>query len=353
MRIASFLLSLMLHMGILLLALFWPESSPIRLDRPLYQVTLVSLGEPGGSPLPPASTLPAMPPSATKGAAKPIPTAQDANKPAIPASKNNVETPIEQKKTIESKPEPALPDSQLPKKPISQETTQKIAKEIKKVAPETKPKPEPQKAPQDKAQAISTKKKPAKPAPEKKSTPKQDASKKTEPKTKVPTPKKQPKPAPSSDDILKRALADARGQAQKQASNKAKQESSSVADALAAMQNLSSSSPSSSGTAGNGQGSGTGGAGIGDVYISQVMALVRYYWEFPQLATRQNLQARVRVYVDSSGRIADVTLEQSSGRPDFDASAMKALAKAQTLPPPPREDFKDLVLVFNLQELLQ
>ncbi|WP_307831440.1 energy transducer TonB [Nitratidesulfovibrio oxamicus] len=89
-----------------------------------------------------------------------------------------------------------------------------------------------------------------------------------------------------------------------------------------------------------------------DRFTRQVMAIVCCHWEFPALANRENLMVQVRVKVAPNGQIRDFSVEQSSGRADFDASALRALGKTGMLPPPPSPENQDLLLTFNLQEMI-
>lgn len=51
MRIESIILSLLLHVCVVVLVLFWPGDPPVDLQRQSYQVSLV-MGAPGGEELP-------------------------------------------------------------------------------------------------------------------------------------------------------------------------------------------------------------------------------------------------------------------------------------------------------------
>jgi len=127
-----------------------------------------------------------------------------------------------------------------------------------------------------------------------------------------------------------------------------------VANALSALQ-ATVKGGGGGGAAGGGDGSGgegSGGVGIAGVYTMQVMQIVRSNWEFPALANRENLMVRVRVKIAPNGQIQDFNVEQSSGRADFDSSTLKALGKTGMLPPPPSPEFQDLLLNFNLQEMI-
>ncbi len=88
------------------------------------------------------------------------------------------------------------------------------------------------------------------------------------------------------------------------------------------------------------------GGGIYEVYISTIMLAVRNEWRMP-IYDRENYIAEVYVELDAQGNIVDKHLERSSGRADFDGSALNALERLGKLPAPPSPELQNLVLVFN------
>ncbi|MEG2172041.1 MAG: cell envelope integrity protein TolA [Desulfovibrionaceae bacterium] len=327
MRLASYVLSITLHVGLILAILFWPGPPPIKLNPQAVQISLVD-GAMGGNRAP----SPVLGPQGTKGEkiAPSMPAPQKAE--AAPPAPTAQETPIAQ-----------------PKQDVQKPQTQ----------PKSKPKPEPEPEP-EKATPIAQKKKPdVKPEP------------KTEPKPEAPKPKKEDakkaetkpdakkedaKPAPkkeetknaqkSSADAVKEALAKAKAASSREASP---QRGSAVERALAEAKRKA----GGVGGGGGGEGDGPGGGGIGDVYIGQVMMAVRPNWGFAS-ASRQNLTCSVRVQVDAQGKVQRAELEQSSGNSLFDTSAVNAVKKTGTegqFPPPPGPQYYDLILSFNLNEL--
>lgn len=316
MRLASYVLSITLHLGLVLAILFWPSPAPIKLDSMPVQISLVD-GAMGGNRAP----SPVLGPQGAKGEkiAPPMPAPQ--KNEATPPAPAAQETPIAQPKQDMQKPEPQ------PK-------------------PQPKPEPEP-----EKATPIADKKKPdvkpepkPEPAPEPKPEPKKETPKKAE--TKPEAKKEAPKADKKSVDPVKEALAKAKAASSREA---APQRGSAVERALAEAKRKA----GGAGGGGGGEGDGPGGGGIGDVYIGQVMLAVRPNWGFAS-ASRQNLTCSVRVQVDAQGKVLRAELEQSSGNSLFDTSAVNAVKKTGTegqFPPPPGPEYFDLILSFNLNEM--
>lgn len=325
MRLASYVLSITLHLAVVLAILFWPSPAPIKLNSMPVQISLVD-GAMGGNRAP----SPVLGPQGAKGEkiAPPMPAPQK-NEAAPPAPAAQ-ESPIAQPKPDMQKPEPQ---------------------------PKAQPKPEPE---PEKATPIAEKKKPevkpepkSEPKPEPKPEPKKEEPKKAE--TKPDAKKADPKPEPKKEDSkaeqksvdpIKEALAKAKAASSREA---APQRGSAVERALAEAKRKA----GGAGGGGGGEGDGPGGGGIGDVYIGQVMLAVRPNWGFAS-ASRQNLTCSVRVQVDAQGKVLRAELEQSSGNSLFDTSAVNAVKKTGTegqFPPPPGPQYHDLILSFNLNEM--
>ena len=81
--------------------------------------------------------------------------------------------------------------------------------------------------------------------------------------------------------------------------------------------------------------------------------LIKERWSYPNLQARTVLTAMVELRLDRRGEIVEYLLITSSGRSDFDASALKAVAEAQqfNLLPPPPAGLAVLRINFNSQEL--
>lgn len=123
-----------------------------------------------------------------------------------------------------------------------------------------------------------------------------------------------------------------------------KKNSSSALDALAEFQEMEAMGD------GGGTGSGNGGGGIYDVYAAQVILAVQPNWKMPTYS-RQNLVVQVRIKLDIAGNVMNASIEESSGRADFDASAVNAVLRTKTLPKPPTKEQQDLIISFNSLEL--
>lgn len=312
MSLASFVLSITLHVALVLGIIFWPSPPPIKLDSMPVQISLVD-GAMGGNRAP----------SPVLG-----PQGKTAEKIAPPEVA------------------PQRPDA-APPAPAAQETP--IAKPQQDMQkPEPKPQPKPEPVPE--ATPIAEKKKPDVKKEEPKEEAKKEEPKKPEPKkpeVKPEVKKEDPKPAakPATDPI-KDALAKAKAAASREPSP---QQGSAVTRALAEAKRKA----GGVGGGGGGEGDGPGGGGIGDVYIGQVMMAVRPNWGFPS-SSRQNLTCTVRVQVDAQGKILRAELEQSSGNSLFDTSTVNAIRKTGAdgqFPVPPSPQYYDLILAFNLNEM--
>ncbi len=324
MQMGSFFLSLLAHIAVFLLLFFWPTSAPYEPERVSYQVSLV-MGDMGGEDLPatvlgaraPVSDTPTasttLNPSATTAPAAPEVMPEATSAPAV------VE-PNAPPAVAEAIPAPPPPAQEPPKPPA--------------IVPE--PTPIPRKDPEPEAP-----KEPDKPKePEK---PKEQEKPKDPPKPKEP-PKAQEKP---KRDPVKEALAGAEKQTGSQTSKPANNtRGGSASRALAELENQTQVGVGG----GGGSGSGPGGGGIYDVYAGLVILAVKPNWSMPTYS-RQNISVLVRIKLDPSGRVLDCSIERSSGRADFDASAMNAVIRTGTLPPPPSPAQQDIAINFNALEL--
>ncbi len=68
-------------------------------------------------------------------------------------------------------------------------------------------------------------------------------------------------------------------------------------------------------------------------YVERMLALIESNWYKPPVS--QGTRARVRFTVTASGRLEGIALEEASGVPSFDRSALRALYAANPLPPLP------------------
>jgi colicin import membrane protein len=71
------------------------------------------------------------------------------------------------------------------------------------------------------------------------------------------------------------------------------------------------------------------------------------------VAPRPGLVAKVRFTIAPDGEVSGIRLEQSSGNPTFDSSAMRAVERANPLPPPPARyvrEFREFLIEFHSEE---
>lgn len=82
-------------------------------------------------------------------------------------------------------------------------------------------------------------------------------------------------------------------------------------------------------------------------YLANVQSQVKRYWALPNWMINQKLNARVRIWIDSSGNIVKKQMIRASGNADFDERVMNAIESAGKLPEPPA----DLVNILNVDGL--
>lgn len=79
-----------------------------------------------------------------------------------------------------------------------------------------------------------------------------------------------------------------------------------------------------------------GKASISDAYYSKIIKEIWDQWDCPSSFCKKDMEAIISINILKDGTIVPKT-EKSSGNQLFDRSALKALAKASPLPPPPYE----------------
>ena len=83
----------------------------------------------------------------------------------------------------------------------------------------------------------------------------------------------------------------------------------------------------------------TGDASEGDLtpfheYVQKIPDFVRPYWKLPSFLLEQELTCRVRIFINSAGRVIKMELYESSGNSDYDNRALDAIKAAMPLPAP-------------------
>lgn len=89
------------------------------------------------------------------------------------------------------------------------------------------------------------------------------------------------------------------------------------------------------------------------VYVSKLPDRVRPHWRLPSFLLNKNLKCRVRVWLDSDGKLINAEIYQSSGEPEYDQRAIEAVRSASPFPRISEEFGKrakngDIVLGFPL-----
>lgn len=299
----GFILSLVLHAGLITLAMLnLTGSLKVDMDKPMYTVDLVSLN-PSEDPAAGETGEPAEGPP-------PLAEGQQQEQTAAPI-------PPPPSKVQPAKPEPAVKDD---------------------------------------AKLISDKKRDEK---------KKVEEKKPEKKDEPPKPTKPEEKKPTREELLKQALQDVK----KDVSDKAKdakttaksaqdQRKDQVAGELAALRkstggNIFTAGGTGKGGAGGGSGSGAGGSGTGlmSVYGDIVKQVIKRNWRYPAFGTENNVAVQLEIKIDAQGKITGARVITPSGKPDFDDSALRAVAETQQLPPPRTKSLDTLHITFNLQEL--
>jgi len=113
--------------------------------------------------------------------------------------------------------------------------------------------------------------------------------------------------------------------------------------------------PAGAGTGGGG-GGGVGGTGYGLTpeqarfgrYYMTVFNKIQSAWVLPHYDEQTNLSAIVEITVRPDGRIVTIQFEQKSGNAEFDRSVMRAIQKANPLPPLP-PDIKEPLLTLGIR----
>jgi TolA protein len=103
-----------------------------------------------------------------------------------------------------------------------------------------------------------------------------------------------------------------------------------------------------------GYGGGGGGQVVGFEFLAyqqRVVTTVKSVWT--NAAPRPGLVAKVRFQIAANGEVSGIRLEHPSGDGVFDGSALRAVQRANPLPPPPARyanEFRDFVIEFHSEE---
>jgi len=74
--------------------------------------------------------------------------------------------------------------------------------------------------------------------------------------------------------------------------------------------------------------------GVFDRYVVKLPELLKPFWKLPTYLQDQGLRCRIRVFINSQGKITRKSIVESSGEDDFDTRAMGSLDKIRSFPKP-------------------
>ena len=179
---------------------------------------------------------------------------------------------------------------------------------------------------------------------------------------KKPEEKKAEEKKPTREELLKEALKDVKkdvAEKSKASADKPKEaRKDPVAGELAALRksqggNIFTAGGTGPGGAGGGKGTGAGGTGSGlmSVYGDIIKQIIKKNWRYPAFGVETNVAVVLEINIDQQGKITGARVAQTSGKPDFDDSALRAVHETEKLPPPRTRSLDTLRITFNLQEL--
>lgn len=286
-RLASFLLSLCLHAGVIAAALFWPESAkpPVDLTAPIIDVNIYTIGSPGNPP----AKAPSAPAAPVRPQAPQTPPQAPPNQPTAPTPPPDPKKP---------EPAPVKPDAQPV--PIPQPD-----------APVEPPKPT----------------QPPKPT---------EPPKPTQPSKPTQPPKPQ-RPQESPEDILRRTLGEL-----------GRNRPSDPGAVDRALDDLRSGGSDSTGSE---QGGGGDGVGILGSYMQSLVSRIKPHWEYVGRADRRNPTAVVEIAIAKDGTIIEAVIVESSGDGAFDGSVLKAVNDTAKVEPPPTPDLARVRVPFAYEAI--
>mgnify|MGYP003587826268 CR=1 FL=1 len=324
-RLISFLFSLCLHLGLLVLVLFWPAARPLPVEpfQGKFIPGIVTLGKSGKD---------------VPGGKQAVPeAAKGRQEKAPPIEKPPADEPAKDVPKVEA------PDKTVPKpdvRPIEKPAEKPVEKPVEK--PAAKPDPDTVAIPK---------------TPDKKPPKSANATKPATPAKTAQTPAdkpKEPQKKPGGEN-LGSALADLNKQVgtpkgktggRGTAAGKGQDLSSALADLGKQV--------GSAGGADSGHGpGGSGGDGYGvlGAYQDSIVSRVRPNWSWPGRTDRKNYTAVVNIQIEPDGTIKNARIVTSSGNAYFDATVLQALAATTNLEPPPDPSYGDINIRFTPEGL--
>ena len=291
----GFLFSLLFHAGIFVFALYGVNytATRVNMDRPVYNVDLISLAPP-----------PPGPPVQVQAEAEA--PAQAPEVPVVEAQPEQAEaTPVP---VVQAKPEPEPEVKDISPKKVDKKTVVK-----KKEEPKPKPEPKPE-----------------------------------------PKPKPKPKPEKTAKQLLAEGMAAAKAQAKREEAAKQKALASELA-ALKKQEgsDVYAHGGQPGGQEGGREGGSVGGTGSGlsEVYALIVGSAIKKHWRYPAFAGEANLTVTIEITLAQDGKILSSKVLESSNNPEFDSSALRAIKETEYVEKPRTDRDRLIRINFNSQEL--
>jgi TolA protein len=364
----------LLFLLIVVVPLLTPREPPIT----AYTVELTDSSSLGGRLAPGRPDLPMGPRGGTPGSGQaPAKLGEPAPKPPEPVAKTEPPPPepVAPVKPEPPKPPPAKPvEAKAPEPPKPIEPAVKLPSLEKPPVPKPEPKVEPkqqvQKPPEPKPQPKpEAKPEPAKPEPKATADAKKpEPSAKTADATKPADAKATARPTDPKPDA--KPAGDAKPSAEAKPAGKPNGKSDGEPDgndayAAAAEKWRAKGATGGGGGLGGtdtgdgpigtpGYGGGGGGQVVGFVFLAyqqRVVQTVKSGWT--NAAVKAGLVAKVRFQIAPDGNVTGVRLEHPSGDTSFDGSVVRAVQRANPLPPPPARyanEFRDFIIEFHSEE---
>jgi TolA protein len=78
-------------------------------------------------------------------------------------------------------------------------------------------------------------------------------------------------------------------------------------------------------------------------YATRLPGIVKPFWKIPSYLADKGLRARIRVFINSQGRIVRAVIYESSGDDEYDNRALAAVKKASPFPVPEQKISKNIL----------
>lgn len=78
-------------------------------------------------------------------------------------------------------------------------------------------------------------------------------------------------------------------------------------------------------------------------YATKLPSIVKEYWKIPSYLADKGLKARIRVFINTQGRLVRAVIYESSGEAEYDNRALEAVKKASPFPVPEDKISKNIL----------